>query len=240
MIAALRPAGLFLFAFILFSSISYAAGTASDAARPDRSAPPPALATSQGSAFAVAAASESTDLPLFSRGETTAASPFLNDPDPVSTTLSILTSLALIVGMIVAVTWVLQKRHGLSGTACGRTLGILPIDGRRFIYIVDIMGRILVLGVTEHHISMLCEITDRALIDSLRIQPGGAPTVPGLDKVFAFLKRSAVKPASENTSAPEEPSDVSFADHTRKAQERIRKMEDMILRRPDSDDDGRP
>ncbi len=208
---------------------------ASGAARPARPGLAASIPAFQGSPIAEAA-SEATDLPLFSPAGTTASSPLLNAPDPISTTFSILTSLALVVGMIFTVTWLLQKRHGLSGTACGRTLGILPIDGRRFIYIIDVMGRILVLGVTEHHISMLCEITDRALIDSLRIQPGGAPTVPGLDKVFAFLKRNAVKPASEAEYTPDEPSDVSFADHTRKAQERIRKMEDMILRRPDSDD----
>ncbi len=209
--------------------------TASGTARAALPVLTPSLPASRGAALPGTVASEATDMPLFPRGETTATSPFLNAPDPISTTLSILTSLALVVGMIFAVTWFLQKRHGLSGTACGRTLGILPIDGRRFIYVVDIMGRILVLGVTEHHISMLCEITDRALIDSLRIQPGGAPTVPGLDKVFAFLKRNAVKPASDDEAAPEASSDVSFADHTRKAQERIRKMEEMILRRPDSD-----
>ncbi|MBP7635521.1 FliO/MopB family protein, partial [Candidatus Ozemobacteraceae bacterium] len=160
-------------------------GAASGTARPTPPGPSPTYTASQGSLFPGIAASESTDLPLFPREEATASSPFLDAPDPITTTLSLLTSLALVVGMIFAVTWFLRKRHGLSGTACGRTLGILPIDGRRFIYIVDVMGRILVLGVTEHHISMLCEITDRALIDSLRIQPGGAPTVPGLDKVFA-------------------------------------------------------
>lgn len=237
MIATLRPAGLFLFVIIVLSlTLNAPAFAASGPAGLSKPGDGTFFSASQGTVLAQTAATGTADPLLFPLGETTATSPFLTDPDPFSTTLSILTSLALVVGLIFAVTWLLQKRHGLSGTACGRTLGILPIDGRRFIHIVDVMGRILVLGVTEHHISMLCEITDRALIDSLRIQSGGAPTVPGLDKVFAFLRRNAVKPGSGDEGVSDEPSDVSFAEHTKKAQERIRKMEEMILRRPDTDD----
>jgi len=176
-----------------------------------------------------------TDALLFLPSETAASSPFLTAPDPFTTSLSILTSLALVVGLIFVISWFLQRRQGLSGSACGRTLGILPIDGRRFVYIVDVMGRILVLGVTEHHISMLCEITDRAMIDSLRIQPGGAPTIPGLDKVFAFLKSNRLKTSPGEDESAEPRDGKSFADHTERAQQQIRKMEEMIIRRPSDD-----
>lgn len=225
MIAMLRPAGLFLFS--VFCAASAFASSAS--------------VTVSSAASSVSLASESvspaTDSFLFLPAESTATSPFLTAPDPLSTTLSILTSLALVVVLIFGVAWLLQKRHGLAGSACGRTLGVLPIDSRRFIYIVDVMGRVLVLGVTEQNISMLCEIEDRALIDSLRIQSGGASTIPGLDKVFAFLKRNPSKPVSTDEAAQDvQQGEMPFAEHTRKAQERIRKMEDMIIRRTDPDE----
>lgn len=226
MIALFRPAGLFLIAAIVWASAF--SGIASAAM--DSAATPIAGQASASSGPA-------TDSLLFLPAEATATSPFLTAPDPLSTTLNIMTSLALVVALIFVVSWFFQKRHSLSGSACGRTLGVLPIDSRRFIYIVDVMGRVLVLGVTEHHISMLCEISDRALIDSLRIQSGGASTIPGLEKVFAFLKRNPSKPPSpDNQDFSDEPeNEMPFAEHTRKANERIRKMEDMIIRRSDPD-----
>ncbi len=232
MIAVLRFAGLFSFTgFLLasaFEGVSSAAQVASRAATASDFASSPLETASQ-------AALTATDSFLFLPSETSASSPFLTAPDPIATSLSILTSLALVVGLIFLISWFLQRRQGFTGSACGRTLGILPIDGRRFVYIVDVMGRILVLGVTEHHISMLCEITDRAMIDSLRIQPGGAPTIPGLDKVFAFLKNSRLKTAPGEDESAESQNENGFADHTERAQQQIRKMEEMIIRRPSDD-----
>ncbi|HOY67066.1 MAG TPA: flagellar biosynthetic protein FliO [Candidatus Ozemobacteraceae bacterium] len=230
MIVQLRHAGLFLFSLIFFVAAG-AALSAAPSTLPASTGRP--LATAAAAVPASAPAPVSTESLLFLPTEADpASSPFLAAPDPFSTSLSILTSLALVIALIFALSWFLQKRHGLNGSLCGRTLGVLPIDGRRFIYIIDVLGKVLVLGVTEHHISLLAEITDKPLIDSLRIQPGGAPTIPGIERVLAFLKQKRTVPATadgqDDRTTPDEP---SFAEHAEKAQQQIRRMESLIIRR---------
>ncbi|HEY9069267.1 MAG TPA: flagellar biosynthetic protein FliO [Candidatus Ozemobacteraceae bacterium] len=238
MIVQLRHAGLFLFSLILYLVI----GTSALLATPASATAPATAAIAMGAkgGQATGAAIIATDSLLFLPNETeTASSPFLTAPDPLSTSLSILTSLALVVALIFALSWLLQKRHALHGSLCGRTLGILPIDGRRFIYIVDVLGKVLILGVTEHHISLLAEITDKPLIDSLRIQPGGAPTIPGIERVLAFLKQKRTVPSAASEPDDQAASDEStFAEHAEKAQQKIRRMEEMIIRREPPEEPG--
>lgn len=111
----------------------------------------------------------------------------------------------------------------------GRLLGIFPLDGRRHLYVVDILGKVLVLGVTEHQISLVCEITEKSVIDGLRVT-APQPTIPGIEGVFRFLSRQA--PAAE-TPPQENPLDPDgLSRHTRQAEDHIRKLDDMLLKSP--------
>ncbi|NLI75868.1 MAG: hypothetical protein GX442_05425 [Candidatus Riflebacteria bacterium] len=159
----------------------------------------------------------------------TAPLPAFPVPDPLSTTLRILTSLAVVIALVFGLSWFLQRRGPLGGPPIGRVLGILPLDGHRSVYVVDVLGRILLLGVAEQGVSLLGEITDQVVIDGLRVKAERS-TIPGLEQVFRFLRRpEAPGPAPAEEPAPDRP---DFSQHTRKAQDQARQMEDLLLRRP--------
>ena len=52
----------------------------------------------------------------------------------------------------------------------GRILENLPLGPNRSVCTVELAGRVFLLGVTEHNISLLGEITDKDLIERLRAQ----------------------------------------------------------------------
>lgn len=143
-------------------------------------------------------------------------------PDPLSTTLRVITSLIFVLVLLFIISLVLQKQVGLNRSVFGKTLGVLPLDSKRFIYLVDVMGKILVLGVTDHSINLLTEITDKTTVDALRFK-AETTTVPALEKLFPFLKKSK---ASEDL-VPE----TDFTEKTELTHQQKQAVEKMLLRR---------
>ncbi len=226
-------------------------GQPAGAASPTASLPSPQSADSRGPVLPAAGPAEPAAAKDLSPGEAlppptasaddllflptgTAPLPAFPVPDPLSTTLRILTSLAVVIALVFGLSWFLQRRGPLGGPPIGRVLGILPLDGHRSVYVVDVLGRILVLGVAEQGVSLLGEITDQVVIDSLRVKAERS-TIPGLEQMFRFLRRpEAPGPASPEETPPGRP---DFSQHTRKAQDQARQMEDLLLRRPPRQND---
>ncbi|MCR5833062.1 MAG: flagellar biosynthetic protein FliO [Selenomonadaceae bacterium] len=52
----------------------------------------------------------------------------------------------------------------------GRVLENLPLGPNRSVCTVEMAGRVFLLGVTDHNINLLGEITDKDLIERLRVQ----------------------------------------------------------------------
>lgn len=155
--------------------------------------------------------------------------PFLTNTDPFGTSLSILSALFAVIIIALILSWIVQRKGVFGGNIFGKVVGILPLDNRRFIYIVDVVGRILVLGVTESNINLLCEITDKDTIDSMRLQ-GEIPAMPGMEKIFSFLKRS--KPDdSESAVDITEINNHEVKNATEKNQQRLRKLNSLLLKR---------
>lgn len=159
-----------------------------------------------------------------------ASMPYFPASDPAGTSLRIISSLFAIIILAFAVSWFIQKKVGFGSNVFGKVLGILPLDNRRMIYLVDVMGRVLILGVTEANINHLGEITDKDTLDSLRLQYN-QPS-PGMEKLFAFLK-SGKKTSNESdaTKTAEEEASESVDAHKIRQQERLRKLNDMLLKR---------
>jgi len=163
----------------------------------------------------------------------TASPPLFLTPDPLSTTLRILSSLAIVILLVFGLSWLIQRRGPLGSPSMGRLLGAFPLDARRHLYVVDILGKVLVLGITEHHISILSEITDKSVLDGLRVN-ADKPSTPGLENIFSFLSRNKT-----GTSAPgqEEPFGAeNLSEHTRRANDQVRKIGDLLIKRPDNKD----
>ena len=65
---------------------------------------------------------------------------------------------------------------------------MLSLGTSRAVYVVEIAGQILVLGVTDHTINLLQEITDPVAIEKIKNQPH----YPGANQFEAIFQRQLV------------------------------------------------
>lgn len=172
--------------------------------------------------------------PLF-LDQPTASMPFVIDSDPFSTSLRIITALFAVILIAFALSWAIQKKggFGFGGNVFGKVIGVLPLDSKRFIYLVDIVGRVIVLGVTDNNINFLCEISDKDTVDSLRLQ-GQTTTMPGMEKIFSFLKGSK-EDRQDDQSFETQVSETNLKNQTEKNQERLRKINSLLVKRNPAD-----
>ena len=169
------------------SPISQVSSTSS-AAKEILSSPPPSLTASESIATKAVEPIDEGALPLFSNKTQNSSRQMTQAANSFTATFSLFTSLIGIIILALAASWFIQKKTGLTANNFGKVLGIVPLDTKRFIYIIDVMGKMLVLGVTEQNITFLTEITDKDTIDAYRLKYGQSVT-PGLDKLFPFLKK---------------------------------------------------
>lgn len=147
----------------------------------------------------------------------------------MGTSLRILSSLFGVILLAFGVSWFIQKKVGLGGNVFGKVVGILPLDNRRMIYLVDVMGRVLILGVTESNINLLAELTDKDTLDALRLQYD-KPS-PGMNRLFSFLQ-SEEKNASSETQPENKPAENDAGNiHQLRQQDRVKKLNEMLLKR---------
>ncbi|MBF0547880.1 MAG: FliO/MopB family protein [Candidatus Riflebacteria bacterium] len=109
--------------------------------------------------------------------------------DPLSISVNLFISFAMILAILFFISWYLQKKGGFKSSIYGKTIGVIPLDHKRFIYIVDILGKMMVLGVTDHQINFLCEITEKTTVDALRMK-SQENSSNSLDRIFSFLKKT--------------------------------------------------
>jgi flagellar protein FliO/FliZ len=157
-----------------------------------------------------------------------ASMPFLPNSDPFGTSLRVLSALFAVIIIALAISWFIQKKGGFGNNVFGKVIGVLPLDNRRVIYLVDVLGRVLVLGVTDSNINLLCEITDKDTIDSLRLE-GETPGIPGMEKFFGFLKKSKKNPNQNNDISDFTSQDIKK--NREKNQERLKKLNDLLIKR---------
>ena len=87
----------------------------------------------------------------------------------ISYVITLLLTFAFVMFLAYFASRLLGKKLGASSDMMGRRiLQIIPLGGIRSIQVVDIAGKIFVLGVTEHSITLLQEITDSNEISRLR------------------------------------------------------------------------
>ncbi len=164
-----------------------------------------------------------------------ASMPLFPDSDPAGTSLRILSSLFAVILLAFGISWFIQKKAGIGGNVFGKVLGILPLDNKRMIYLVDVMGKVLILGVTESNINMLGELTDKDTLDALRLQ-NDQPS-PGIEKLFAYLSRKNEEPAQPQPEAApktEEPEKNGNL-HMFRSEDRLKKLNSMLHKRNTND-----
>ncbi|EAX48653.1 hypothetical protein TcarDRAFT_2125 [Thermosinus carboxydivorans Nor1] len=119
---------------------------------------------------------------LFVGGQAWAQEPggeFLKYKDPEPPSTSVLSTLAYIFSLIVVFLVVIvlaylasrvlgQKIGGFTAAGNQKILTTLLLGPGKAVYVVDIAGKVLVLGVTDHSVNLLQEITSAEEIDKLR------------------------------------------------------------------------
>lgn len=90
---------------------------------------------------------------------------------------TLLVTFVLVIGLAFLTSrFVGQKmgRYGVSGDH--KVLVSLPLGASRGVYVVEVAGRFLVLGVTDQTVNLLAEVTDPAEVERLRLTvPAGQP-----------------------------------------------------------------
>ena len=102
------------------------------------------------------------------------------DPRPTGvswwSTLAYLVSLFAVFAVVLVMAYFAARYIGGRFNAArmsasgGRVLENLPLGPNRSVCTVEIAGRVFLLGVTDHSINLLSEITDRELIEHLHAQ----------------------------------------------------------------------
>jgi len=97
---------------------------------------------------------------------------------------SLLITFALVIGLsyFAARFWG-QKMGNKLSSSNHKIVATLPLGTNRAVYIVEIAGKFLVLGVTDHTINILQEITDIGEIEKMKTKPISVPE-DQFDKVF--------------------------------------------------------
>ena len=125
-------------------------------------------------------------------------------PAAYSSGLSMITyifSLLVTFGLVIGLAYFASRYMGVKmGKAAvnghQKILDTLPLGTNRAVYIVEIAGKCLVLGVTDHAINVLQEITDSREIQNLKATPLSEPDNQ-FEKVFqrqlASLQRLSPK-----------------------------------------------
>jgi len=78
--------------------------------------------------------------------------------------------LVLVIGLIFAVRFFLGKNRNFAKTANTRLVETIPFGKGRFLALVEVLDRILVIGVTEQNMNLLADIADKETVDRLRLQ----------------------------------------------------------------------
>ncbi|MPM31871.1 hypothetical protein SDC9_78428 [bioreactor metagenome] len=120
---------------------------------------------------------------------------YLNYQEPQASSTSWLANIAYVFSIIITFAVVIglayltsrflgQKMGQITANADNRVLATLALGPNRAVHVVDVAGKVLVLGVTDHSITLLEEIIDEVRIEKLRQQPATDSMPTSFDSVF--------------------------------------------------------
>jgi flagellar protein FliO/FliZ len=94
----------------------------------------------------------------------------------ISYIFSLIITFAFVIGLAYFASRFLGKKlGGLSANGSSRIINVLSFGNNRAVYTVEIAGKFLALGVTDHTITVLQEITDSKEIEKLKTEQVAVP-----------------------------------------------------------------
>lgn len=93
--------------------------------------------------------------------------------DFVSATIKMIASLAFVLAGILLLYWAMKRFLPKSGRVFGggqliRTLATSYVGQKKAISIVEVAGEVLVLGISNNHISLLTKIEDKTMVEEIK------------------------------------------------------------------------
>ena len=93
-------------------------------------------------------------------------------PDAISATLQMLTALAIVLGGLLVVFYLLKRflrrDAGGTGNPLIRVIASQYIGVKKNVALVEVPGTVLVLGISSDNISLLTKIEDPSVVDAIR------------------------------------------------------------------------
>jgi flagellar protein FliO/FliZ len=109
--------------------------------------------------------------------------------------LKMVSALAVVLGIMLAGLWVVRKLMKKTGTGVddGHAIRILStryLGPKSSIMLVDVLGSVIVVGVTTNQISMLTTITDEESLESLKSsRAGDGGSQAFLDQITLYKRK---------------------------------------------------
>lgn len=98
--------------------------------------------------------------------------------------VTLLFTFAAVIGLAYLASRILGRKLGIAtGHVSSRILTTIPLGTNRSLQVVDIAGKVLILGVTDHTVTLVQEINDIEEIQKLRNNTDGSSSPP-FEQVF--------------------------------------------------------
>ena len=110
--------------------------------------------------------------------------------------VKMLTTLAIVIGILVGAMFLMKKYFyrspaAMGGNAMIRPLGSYALGPKNRIVLVEVLGEVLLLGVSDHQMSLLTAVTDPDSLEklrSLRVQGNFTPLADPLARCRSLLQ----------------------------------------------------
>jgi flagellar protein FliO/FliZ len=144
--------------------------------------------------------------------------------------------LAMLVGGFYYFYRFVTKKTGIQsvGREVIKILSIVPVGQNKFLQVVDLAGRIMVIGVSDSNINLITEIKDKDEIDRIRllssksspVQPGGFQEYISKYMSRLFKKETGVNEINENENIRSQYQEIESdrLGFLRKQRERLKKI----------------
>jgi len=115
--------------------------------------------------------------------------------DFVASLLKMVSALAVVLGVMLAVLWAVRKLMKKTGAGVDdghaiRVLSTRYLGPKSSIMLVDVLGSVIVVGVTGSQISMLTTITDEESLERLKSSRAGVgDSQPFLDQITLYKRK---------------------------------------------------
>ena len=128
------------------------------------------------------------------------------------------------------------KKAGMNFTGGDvvNVLAVVPIGQNKFLQVIDVAGRVMVIGVADNTINLITEITDRDDVDRIRLLSSkSTPVRPGgfqefitaqIGRLFKPKGAVPVEPDAVHHAHQNE-NDIDRLEYLRRQRERLRRMD---------------